>query len=199
MRTLRFALVPLIAAAAVAACTAIPLNSDRIEARYGSYGVQLLAQDGGRRVTSLYSLDGGRRICRTHAVVLFAKPVPAALAAEHSAITNGGSIGATLRQAGWRVDKVNLHLGAIAVTAGGAGLGRRMAIEFPAELALHVYRLRVQRGNLRADYATILELHHPDYLDAPALVETYGRLPTAPLDPDELARYVALLRGTLEL
>ena len=79
------------------------LNSDRIEAKYGSYGVELVNSQGRRRETSLYSTHDGERITRTYAIVYFMSPDEPALDFEHRAIRAGGSIGKTFREAGWEI------------------------------------------------------------------------------------------------
>ena len=43
-----------------------------------------------------------------------------------------------------------------------------------SRLAVHVYSLRVSRGGVDIDYASIVEVHHPDYLELADLVEIYG-------------------------
>jgi hypothetical protein len=42
-------------------------------------------------------------------------------------------------------------------------------------LAVHVYDLEISRGETSALYATIAEVHHPDYLDVTALRAIYGQ------------------------
>jgi hypothetical protein len=40
-----------------------------------------------------------------------------------------------------------------------------MRLERPREIAMHVYRLLLQKDGEAIDYATISEFHHPDYLN----------------------------------
>src|SRR5690606_34722880 len=47
------------------------LNSERIERRFGSYGIDVLQSDGRYRVSNLYSVHDGAKICRTFAVVAY--------------------------------------------------------------------------------------------------------------------------------
>jgi hypothetical protein len=48
------------------------LNSERIAAAFGSYGVEVVEQDSQVRVSNLFSGAGAGRVCRTFAVVRFA-------------------------------------------------------------------------------------------------------------------------------
>jgi hypothetical protein len=146
------------------------LNSERIEQRFGSYGIDVLESDGTVRVSNLYSLENGRKTCRTFAVVLYPAEVDSRYADAHAAILAGGSIGAVFKEHGWTVTKKNLYFGTLPTTAKVAELmhdasGRRLAV--------HVYRLDVTRGDTTLPYATIAEVHHPDYLSLEAVREIY--------------------------
>ena len=50
------------------------LNSERIAAEFGSYGVDVLEQDEHVRVSNLFSGSAENKICRTFAVVRFGSP-----------------------------------------------------------------------------------------------------------------------------
>ncbi len=181
------ALLPLLGL--LAACAVPELNSERIAARYGSYAVTVIAQDARWRITSLESRHNGRAITRTLALVRFEQAPRPALAAEDRRIRAGASIGKTFRDAGWQIDKPLLYTGALGVGAEARGLAARMDIALPAALAVHVYRLVLRRAGQRYSYATIVELHHPDYLDVTALREIYGAA-----DDTGAARAAPLLR-----
>lgn len=148
------------------------LNSERIEARFGSYGIEVLASGGRTRVSSLYSTHGERRVCRTFAVVLFPEVVDDRLASVHAEVLAGGSIGATLQAAGWSVEKEHLFLGTLPREDRLAAVYARMDIA-PAALAVDVYRLTASRSRVAIAYATIAEAHHPDYLDLGRLRAIY--------------------------
>ena len=45
------------------------LNSERIEQRFGSYGITVLEQSDLTRVSNLYTLEEERETCRTFAIV----------------------------------------------------------------------------------------------------------------------------------
>ena len=81
------------------------LNSDAIKATFGSYGVEVISQSESTRVANLYSLSGDAKICRTLAVTEFVLPMDTTLTEAHRLIRAGGSIGATLRSAGFTINK----------------------------------------------------------------------------------------------
>jgi hypothetical protein len=156
------------------------LNSERIEQRYGSYGVEVLDSDPTTRVSSLYSEHAGQRICRTFAVVSYPPSIDSRLAVEHTAILAGGSIGATFAARGWTVVKAHRYAGEIATTP---RLGALMGDSDAMRLAVHVYGLEVVKDGVRLEYARIAEVHHPDYLGLADIQQIYGtgaRLPTEP-------------------
>jgi len=164
-----------IAAIAVAAVAQpVPrelLNSERIAAVFGSYGVEVLGQDDTVRVSNLFSGTGEERICRTFAIVRYAERIDTALAAEHAAIVAGGSIGAVFAAAGWEVRKSHLRYGTRTATPRLAAL-MRVAVGTP--LAMHVYSLDVAKGGRTLEYAALVEIHHPAYLTSEQLAEIYG-------------------------
>jgi hypothetical protein len=162
-----------------------PLNSERIEQVFGSYGIDVLYSDARLRVSSLYSTHDGVATTRTLAIVGYPAAVDARLAEAHAAIQGGASIGATFQSAGWTVAKRNLFFG---VLTAPAGVSMRMRIPAGAALATHGYALAVTRGDLALDYATIAELHHPDYLDLEALTKSYGSVPLAEVGAGDVFR-----------
>ena len=48
-----------------------------------------------------------------------------------------------------------------------------MRLENVRSVALHVYRLYLKKGEQVIEYATILESHHPDYLNRAELDQLY--------------------------
>ena len=152
------------------------LNSDRIERRFGSYGVDVLKQDEGRRVASLYSGRGADKVTRTFAVTELTGRPRQAYAAEHAEIVAGSSIGATFRRRGWTVGKQHIFIGEIEASAEFQAIGTLMGIQLPAALATHHYLLTISRDGRTYNYATITEVHHPDYLDADQLESIYGEI-----------------------
>ena len=165
------------------------LNSDRIEQRYGSYGVEIVDSDAHGRRSNLYSVHDGRRICRTYAVVRF---LPGALANDHPAlraaheqVLHGGSIGATLRGAGFRVDKQPRVAGELPALASEPGWLPLMGVPTAAGLAVYEYRLSVRNDSQFIEYADIIEVYHPDFL-APSALDAMTPGPAAAIPADVL-------------
>ena len=149
------------------------LNSERIEARFGSYGIDVISDRGGQRLASLYSGSGESRICRTFASVRRQARNGESIDAEQADIAAGRSIGARFRESGWSVAKRTLHAGAIPVGSLIAEVGRRMRLAGETRVAIHAYQLVLGRERQTIDYATIIEAHHPDYLTVDALPGLY--------------------------
>lgn len=147
------------------------LNSERIEQTFGSYGIEVLESDAAVRVSNLYSEHAAGRICRTFAVVRYPRDVPPEIIAEHEAIVAGGSIGATFAARGWTVIKTHRFFGEIDSTP---RLRELMGGTQVSRLAVHVYVLDVVKSGARYEYARIAEVHHPDYLDLPAVRRAYA-------------------------
>ena len=172
-------LLPIACLAFVLAACSTPgqtLNSERIEQTFGSYGVDVLQSDDAGRVASLYSGSGDEKVTRTFAVVSFAGRISPALAREHAAVLSGESLGAVFKSAGWAIEKHNVFVGQLALSAAHATVGELMRIGLPAELAAHVYLFVVSKDNRSYNYATIVELHHPQYLSLDDLRDIYGEI-----------------------
>ena len=170
------------------------LNSERIASVFGSYGVELLTQSAVERASCLYSVSAQQRTCRTLAVVMFAADADERLPGPMQRIRAGASLGATLQAAGWTVAKRNRWLADYDVdptaTPVVAGLLR---LQRPERLALHVYDLDAVRSARRLQIATVIELHHPDYLDSADLRRIYRNLPTAVSSETERDRWLERL------
>ncbi len=164
------------------ATTAPLLNSERIEQTFGSYDIEVLQQTASERVSDLYSGMGDDRTTRTFAVVTYPATIDDAVATEHAAIVDGGSIGATFRDAGWTIDKIDRYIGSLPAADVPPAAFDRMNIE-PTDLAMHVYRFDVSRDGETIEYATIVELHHPEYLTSAQLIEVFGDSPTDAPEP----------------
>ena len=164
-----------------------PLNSQRIENRFGSYGVLILRQTDRDRETCLYSGSPSAPVCRTIALVRFvAEPEPA-LAETLARVRQGASLGASLVADGWRARKVNRYIGDFPLEGDcGAPVARLLRVCGPAPLALHGYELRATRDGLDYAVANLVELHHPAYLDTDDVRTIYSRLDWRPLQPGEL-------------
>lgn len=169
------------------------LNSERIEARYGSYGVRVLSQDETFRVSCLYSRHAGNEICRTLAVVRFESAVPAPLEPPLARIRDGASLGATLREAGFEVIKRNVAFDGLGVDGESyPGIIDLLGLPRAAEVAIHRYDLDARSTIARsamveAAVARVFELHHPDYQSLDALRDYYSGLPESSRPPSSSA------------
>ena len=153
-----------------------PLNSERIQQTFGSYGVEVLQSSSVGRVSSLYSGSGDDKVTRTFAVVKFSGRVRPAFANEHARVTSGQSLGAVFKSAGWEIEKHNIFVGELEIPAKYSLLSELMQLGLPENLATHVYLFIIRKGKNSYRYATITELHHPDYLSATDLRATYGEI-----------------------
>lgn len=169
------------------------LNSERIEQTFGSYGLEVLTSTPALRVSRLYSAHGEQEICRTFAVVAYPNEIDDAIAAEHAVILDGGSIGATFAESGWQVSKVHRYFGEL---PGTAKLEAMMGGIEPSQLAVHVYVLGVSRGGIEVDYAQLVEVHHPDYLDLADLIAIYG--PASMPEGGSVAALLALTQQQMQ-
>ena len=140
------------------------LNSDGIAAKFGSYGVEVIRQDDDSRISSLYSVTDGVKTTRTLAVVLFNVAELEPLEAEHDDILDGASIGTTFRNAGWQIQKSNIYLGELRGAEQAPLIRRWMGTAGKEILAMHVYDFYVTKDGRPHKYATIAEIHDPDYL-----------------------------------
>lgn len=152
------------------------LNSERIERTFGNYGVDVIQSSDQGRVSSLYSGSGDDKITRTFAVVRFSGRMRRAFAAEHAQVQSGRSIGAVFESAEWQIEKINIFVGEMEVPAKYGLLSELMQINLPKFLAAHVYELTISKEGRSYEYATIVELHHPDYLAVKDLKAIYGEI-----------------------
>ena len=168
------------------------LNSDAIKATFGSYGIGVVSQSESTRVANLYSLSGDAKICRTLAVTEFVLPMDPALVEAHRLIRAGGSIGATLRSAGFTINKkllIKTETAAgdefVSLTHGSVRLG--------APLYTKVYALFAQQGDLQVPYAVIAEAYHPEHF--PPAHEEFPEEPSLQKAAD---RALMALRATID-
>lgn len=168
----------LLGALQLAACTASgpPLNSDRIEEKFGSYGVDVLQQDERARVSSLYSGSGEDRVTRTYAQVEYLVGDRPDYRDEHRAILDGASIGATFRRSGWTIRKQHLFIGELDVPATYVTVGELMQLALPESLAVHQYLFVISNEDRSWSYARITEVHHPAFASLADLNRWYGEI-----------------------
>lgn len=136
------------------------LNSDAIKANFGSYGVEVIDQAAGMRVANLYSGYGTNKICRTLAVTEFIQPIDDSLLPSHREILSGASIGATLRAAGFTINKKLLIKTEVPANETFVALANGTTTE-GARLFTKVYILFAETIDRSIPYAVIAEAHHP--------------------------------------
>jgi hypothetical protein len=147
------------------------LNSERIEQTFGSYGIDVIYAEDDMRISNLYSLHGGAKVMRTLAIVELPSSIDDAIAAEHQAILDGGSIGAVFTDAGWEVVKTGHSYFSTGLPP---AVLEAMGITENTRFAAHYYQLALAKRRRTIDYALIIEIHHPDYLGEAALEAIYG-------------------------
>ncbi len=139
-------------------------NSDRIQLKFGNYGIELLENGPAIRVSNLYSVSRGVKTNRTFAVVAYPGVIETAFSKEHKAIISGQSIGIVFRNNGWVINKRHLYFGEIEAPPGDDGIASVFGDIGSASPAIHVYSLFVAKHGIEFQYASIAELHHPEYL-----------------------------------
>ena len=162
-------------AAATSTCVVEPeqLNSELIADRFGNYGIELIDVEDGVRRSSLYSVGDGTKTCRTFAAVRIDELPDGLVDGEHDLIMRGASIGATFRNHGWNVFKETVHVDRIGAPPLSPKIARLMGLDGKIRLAMHIYRLLPCRGTDAFCYATVVEVHHPDYMGLRDIEESY--------------------------
>ena len=150
------------------------LNSERIEQKFGSYGIDIVQSDNQSRVSFLYSLEPNnknKKNYHTLAIVKFKETRQVSII--HEKILNGGSIGKSFKKEGWEIDKTNHQM--MVISNPDKLLFKSWLPQISDEnLALHFYELNVKTENYHYLYAEILEIHHPKYLGFNDLTEVYN-------------------------
>ena len=163
-------------AAALSSCVVEPelLNSERIQSEFGSFGIEIIAYVGGIRRANLYSVQNDVRTCRTYAVVRFDNVPADVIGAEHAQIIAGESIGATFKESGWRIYKETRHIGELQSARDEHSIRSMMHVDREQKLAMHVYRLLLRKDEQMIEYATIVEVHHPEYMTEQRLYDLFA-------------------------
>ena len=149
-------------------------NSERIRHKFGSYGIEVLENSPGLRVSSLYSTHGGVKINRTFAVVTFPDVIEPIFEKEHEAIISGESIGIVFQKNGWLINKHHQYFGEIETPTGHFATSSDSGETVKNRSAIHVYSLMVQKDGSEFQYASIAEVHHPEFLQLQDLAAIYG-------------------------
>ena len=150
-----------------------PLNSERIRDRYGNYQLEIVYADSTVRIADLFTVNDDIRTTRTLAVVEFSEQMAAELANPHATVVAGGSIGETLKAAGWTISKEHLEICSFEAAGPVEPWLKGMGLKAQPSLASHTYELSVSKAGVNSDYARITEVHHPDYLDVEELATIY--------------------------
>jgi len=163
-------------AAALSACSLQPevLNSERIKDRFGSYGIEIIQQDDNIRLSNLYSTHDGDQICRTYAIVKFVGSNFVDLTEVQNKIVDGASIGSTLKNDGWEIRKESIYVGTLNLPISARAISALMRLQPDVELAVHAYKLHIEKASFSVHYATIIETHHPEYLGTTELRDLYS-------------------------
>lgn len=196
----RHPVAPYVLVAALHACVVEPelLNSERIEAEFGSFGIEILSYRNNVRRSSLYSKHDGVAIGRTYAVVQFAVPAVAAVADEHEKVLDGASLGATFKAAGYTILKQTYYIGSVVPGRDPHDIAALMQLDAALPLAMHVYKLVLKKQQQVIEYATIIEVHHPEYMSADRLYELYAPEPPPDVGDDAIRSWRALVGGAAQ-
>lgn len=149
-------------------------NSDRIRLKFGNYGIEVIENDPRIRVSKLFSSSAGVKTNRTFAVVMYPVVIESAFRNEHEAIIDGQSIGIVFKDNGWQIDKRHQFVGELEPLPDISGVYSVFGDIGDIQPAIHVYSLIVKKDNARFHYASIAEVHHPDYLDLEELRTIFG-------------------------
>ena len=149
------------------------LNSERIRRDFGSYGIEIIEQDANRRVSNLYSFEHDHKVTRTLAVVFYPESLAPGILVEHQEILSGGSIGEVFKSQDWKIEKTNRYFGEVPPSDDFEGVYTAMGGIKASKLAIHIYRLSVTKNQQQWAYATIAEVHHPEYLNLSYLRDVY--------------------------
>ena len=119
----------------------------------------------------------------------------AVIDAEHAQILAGQSIGAIFKASGWTIVKETLHIGTAALDDAGHPVAALMRLVHSTVVAMHVYRLLLEKRQQAIEYATLIEMHHPDYLDRSDLLKLFSVDAPTSLRPQQIEEYKTLSLG----
>jgi len=174
-------------------------NSDRIQMKYGSYGIDIIENGNKIRVSNLYSTDNGVKTNRTFAVVAFPDVIETAFKTEHQSVINGQSIGVVFAKNGWEIQKHHLYFGEIEMPTEHYGDHCLFSDIGTGQPAIHIYSLVVAKDNSEFEYAAIAEVHHPDFLQLEDLQAIYGQGSNSKLAPDaSVLNFLEIVRSKIQ-
>ncbi len=183
----------------IAGCTAdsTTLNSERIARKFGNYGIEVIESTANIRVSSQYSENSAGPTSRTFAVVELPSQIDAAFATEHASIVGGGSIGAVFKSHGWGIGKYHQYIGEIEIDSTSTRITALMHLVPPEFAAVHIYLFTISKDERTFEYATIAEVHHPDYLTATELRSIYGKQYSGAENRAEVRQVLDLVKSKL--
>lgn len=149
-------------------------NSDRIRLKFGNYGIEIVENGLRIRVSKLFSVTAGIRTNRTFAVVMYPAVIDPAFSKEHEAIIKGQSIGIAFKEHGWSIEKRHQHISELEPISDLSGIHSVFGDIGAIRPVIHVYSLYIKKDHAEFHYASIAEVHHPDYLDLEELKTIYG-------------------------
>jgi len=165
--------------------TAELANSDRIRLKFGNYGIEIVENGLRIRVSNLFSVSAGVKTNRTFAVVMYPAVIEPAFSKEHEAIISGQSIGIVFKENGWLIDKRHQYIGELETVSDLTAVKAVFGDIGEVRPVIHVYSLLIKKDNAQFHYASIAEVHHPDYLGLEELKSIYGKEFDGDLEKDQ--------------
>jgi hypothetical protein len=159
-------------------------NSDRIRLKFGNYGIEIVENGDRIRVSNLFSTAAGVKTNRTFAVVMYPAVIEPAFSKEHEAIIGGQSIGIVFKENGWLIDKHHQYIGELEAFSDMSAVQAVFGDIGEVRPVIHVYSLMIKKNNAQFHYASIAEVHHPDYLGLKELKAIYGKEIDGDLEKD---------------
>ncbi|MGA9575004.1 MAG: hypothetical protein WBS20_13775 [Lysobacterales bacterium] len=149
-------------------------NSDRIRLKFGNYGIEIVENGLRIRVSNLFSTERGVKTNRTFAVVMYPEVIEPAFRKEHEAIISGQSIGIVFKDCEWMIEKRHQYVGQLDIQSDLSAIHSVFGDIGDVLPVIHVYSLVIKKNNAQFHYASIAEVHHPDYLRPEDLKAIYG-------------------------
>jgi len=174
-------------------------NSDRIRLKFGNYGIEIVENGLRIRVSKLYSTAKGIKTNRTFAVVMYPEVIEPAFAREHEAIINGQSIGIVFKDNGWQIEKHHQYIGELDIGSDFTAVHSVFGDIGEVHPVIHVYSLLIKKDNKQFHYASIAEVHHPDYLGLEDLKTIFGKEFDGSLEKDrDTADFLRIVNSKMQ-
>jgi hypothetical protein len=107
-------------------------------------------------------------------VVAYPEKIEPANSDEHNAIIDGQSIGIVFQNHGWVIEKHHQYFGEIELPLHHFGFSAHRSEPDKVRAAIHVYSLIVKKDDAEYQYASIAEIHHPEFLQLQDLAAIFG-------------------------